>query len=150
MQFLNKFKNRHGTMDATGVGLSAICVLHCLFLPATAAAAPMLAPELGGAIGLSHDWHLVLLALAAPVSLIGLGWSVRATKAGWRLFAIGLFGLALMAVGASHIVSPAVETALTLAGVTVLAGAHFANWRMRARAGHVHARDCGICEHDHA
>ncbi len=138
------------TLDATGVGLSFICMLHCLLLPAAASAAPMLAPELGEVVGLSHDWHLVLLALAAPVSLIGLGWGVRSTQGGWKLFAVGLFGLALMAIGASHIVPRLVETILTLTGVSILAIAHFVNWRMRGRAGHDHERDCGLCEHDHA
>ncbi|WP_339336429.1 MerC domain-containing protein [uncultured Maricaulis sp.] len=141
--------NHHGKLDATGVGLSALCIAHCLFLPAAAAATPMLAPEAGELFGLSHDWHLILLALAAPVSLIGLGWSVRSTGAGWPIFAIGLAGLAIMALGASHVFPQPIETVLTLSGVTVLAGAHFANWRSRARAGHVHERDCGLCD-DHA
>jgi hypothetical protein len=149
MRFLDTFRTRQSTLDATGVGLSALCVLHCLFLPAAASAAPMLVPELGEAAGLTHDWHLTLLAIAAPVSLIGLGWSVRATHAGWRLFAVGLLGLALMAIGASHVFDRTIETVLTLAGVSVLAFAHLANWRTRTRAGHVHARDCGICEHEH-
>lgn len=138
------------TLDATGVGLSFICMLHCLLLPAAASAAPMLAPELGEVVGLSHDWHLILLALAAPVSLIGLGWGVRTTEGGWKVFAVGLFGLGLMAIGASHIVPRLAETILTLSGVTILAGAHFVNWRYRGRSGHDHERDCGLCEHDHA
>ncbi|MHA6288109.1 MerC domain-containing protein [Maricaulis sp. CAU 1757] len=146
--FSPRSASRNSTrLDAAGIGLSALCVAHCLFVPAAAAATPMLAPGLGESLGLSHDWHLVLLAFAAPVSLIGLGWGMRATRAGWTVFAIGLFGLALMAVGASHVVGPATETALTLVGVTILAGAHVANWRARNRAGHVHARECGLCEH---
>lgn len=137
-------------LDATGVGLSALCIAHCLFLPAAAAATPMLVPEAGELFGLSHDWHLILLAIAAPVSLIGLGWSVRTTGAGWPILLIGLLGLALMATGASHVFERSIETVLTLTGVTILAGAHFANWRTRARAGHVHVRDCGLCDdHDH-
>ena len=135
-------------LDATGVGLSVLCVAHCLFVPAAAAATPMLAPGLGESFGLSHDWHLAMLALAAPVSLIGLGWGMRTTRAHWPVFAIGLLGLALMALGASHLFSAAIETGLTLIGVTILAGAHLANWRRRARAGHEHRRDCGLCEHE--
>jgi len=141
--------DNQGKLDATGVGLSALCIAHCLFLPAAAAATPMLAPEAGALLGLSHDWHLLLLAIAAPVSLVGLGWSVRATRAGWPIFVVGLVGLSIMALGASHVFSATIETVLTLTGVTVLAGAHFANWRTRARAGHVHERDCGLCD-DHA
>ena len=104
--------DNQGKLDATGVGLSALCIAHCLFLPAAAAATPMLAPEAGELLGLSH-------------------------------------GLSIMALGASHVFSTTIETVLTLTGVIVLAGAHFANWRTRARAGHVHERDCGLCD-DHS
>ena len=145
----SQISSHHGKLDATGVGLSVLCLAHCLFLPAAAAATPMLVPEAGELFGLGHDWHLILLAIAAPVSLIGLGWSVRTTQAGWPILLVGLFGLALMALGASHVFDRLVETVLTLTGVTILAGAHLANWRSRARAGHVHERDCGLCD-DHA
>jgi hypothetical protein len=142
------FGNRQGSLDATGVGLSVICMLHCLLLPAAASAAPLLSPELGSLFGLDHDWHIILLAAAAPISLIGLGWGMRAVHAGWRVFSAGLTGLLLMAAGASHVFGPTAETVLTLIGVSVLGGAHIMNWRARARAGHVHARDCGLCEHE--
>jgi len=142
------FGNRQESLDVTGVGLSVVCILHCLLVPTAASAAPLLSPEIGSLFGLSHDWHLVLLAIAAPVSLVALGWGMKTVRAGWRVFAAGLAGLALMAIGASHAFGPLAETVLTLTGVTVLAGAHLANWWARARAGHVHARDCGLCEHE--
>ena len=142
------FGSRQESLDVTGVGLSVACILHCLLVPTAASAAPLLSPEIGSLFGLSHDWHLIMLALAAPVSLIALGWGMKSVKAGWRVFAAGFAGLLLMAIGASHAFGPVAETALTLTGVTVLAGAHLANWRARARAGHVHARDCGLCEHE--
>ena len=149
MPLLGKIRNRQSALDASGVGLSVICMLHCLLLPAAASAAPILSPELGDLFGLSHAWHPALLAIAAPVSLLGLGWSVRSTEGGWRLLAAGLLGLMVMGVGASHVFGSLAETVLTLIGVTILALAHLANWRARARAGHDHERDCGICEHDH-
>lgn len=142
------FANRQESLDVTGVGLSVVCILHCLLVPTAASAAPLLSPELGSLFGLSHDWHLVLLALAAPVSLVALGWGMRTVQAGWRVFLGGMFGLGLMAVGASHVFGPVAETVLTLTGVTILAGAHLANWMARARAGHVHRRDCGLCERE--
>jgi hypothetical protein len=140
--------NRQRSLDATGVSLSVICILHCLLVPTAASAAPLLSPELGSLFGLSHDWHIVMLALAAPVSLVALGWGMKSVEAGWRIFAAGLSGLVLMAIGASHVFGSLAETVLTLTGVTVLAGAHLVNWRARARAGHVHRRDCGLCEHE--
>jgi hypothetical protein len=138
------------SMDAAGVSLSLACLVHCLVFPTAAVAAPMLAPNLGEAFGADHTWHLGLLALAAPIAIIGLGWSARVSGAGRNVFFAGLVGLVLMGLGAGHFFGTLGDLAMTLAGVTILAGAHIANWRSRTRAGHVHVRDCGICEeHSH-
>ncbi len=150
MRWMPRINLENGTLDLTGVSLSAVCVAHCLLFPVAAAAAPMLAPGLGEALGASHAWHLGLLAIAAPISLLALGWSVRASRARWPVLALGLLGLSLMTVGALHLSSSLIETALTLTGVTVLAAAHLINWRAQARAGHDHESDCGLCEHEHA
>ncbi len=150
MTWLPKITRENGTLDLTGVSLSAVCVAHCLLFPVAAAAAPMLVPGLGEVLGASHAWHLGLLAIAAPVSLLALGWSVRASAARWPVLAFGLLGLALMAIGALHLSSQLVETVLTLTGVVILAAAHLINWRAQARAGHDHESDCGLCEHEHA
>ena len=149
MRFPRLTLTRHRALDATGLGLSALCVVHCLAFPAAAVAAPMLAPEVGEMFGGGETAHLILLALAAPVSLLALGWSVRSTRGGWPLFLTGLAGLVLMGLGVSHIGGELGETLLTLAGVSVLAAAHLINWRRRAAAGHDHERDCGLCDHAH-
>ena len=140
--------DHHNRLDVTGVSLSLICLAHCLLFPAAAAAAPLLAPGLGESFGLAHEWHLGLLALAAPVSLIGLGWGVKVSDGSWRLLAAGLVGLALMALGASHLFSSLIETVLTLTGVSIVAVAHGLNYTQRRRRGHDHERDCGMCEDD--
>lgn len=145
LNVLRKSKSAN-TIDATGIGLSALCVAHCLLLPTAAAAVPLLAPGIVELFGDTHEWHWTLLAIAAPVSLVGLGWGAYVTRSGWLTIVVGLAGLALMALGAMHLYGPVMETVLTLAGVTVLAGAHVANWRARARHGHVHDRDCGLCD----
>jgi hypothetical protein len=147
----NLKSGQHATsLDATGVGLSVLCVAHCLFFPIAAAVAPMLIPGASHAIGGDHSVHTVLFLIAAPVSLIGLLWGIRASGSGRLTLIAGLLGLALMGLGFSHLFAPVIETALTILGVSVLAGAHIANWRTRARAGHMHERDCNICEtHNH-
>lgn len=132
--------------DAAGVGLSALCVAHCLLFPATAVAAPMLAPGLSEALGLGHEWHIGLLLVAIPISLLALGWGARRNGGGWALLAVGVLGLGLMTLGALHLFAFWIETALTLAGVTILAVAHLANWRIRWKHGHDHRRDCAVCE----
>jgi hypothetical protein len=139
------------TLDASGVSLSILCVAHCLAVPIIAATAPMLAPGLSEFFGLSHAWHIGLFALAAPVSLFGLVWGTKITKAGWPIIAFGILGLSLMALGAAHLFSALTETAITLLGVAILAGSHIANWRARTQKGHVHENECNLCEdHDHA
>lgn len=138
-----------GALDATGVSLSAVCVAHCLVFPAAAVAAPLLIPGLGEALGASHAWHLGLLAIAAPVSILALGWSVRTTRGKWPILLAGLAGLALMTLGVLHLFSPVIELVITLAGVSILAAAHLINWLARNRAGHDHVSDCGLCEHEH-
>jgi hypothetical protein len=147
---LPKINLQNGTLDLTGVSLSAVCVAHCLFFPVAAAALPMMAPGFSDVLGASHAWHFGLLAIAAPVSLFALGWSVRASHARWPVLALGLLGLTLMMIGALHLSSQLVETVITLAGVGLLAAAHLINWRAQARAGHDHESDCGLCEHEHA
>lgn len=149
MALLPKINLQDGTLDLTGVSLSVVCVAHCLLFPVAAAAAPMLVPGLGEVLGASHAWHFGLLAIAAPVSLLALGWSVRASRARWPVLALGLLGLTLMMIGALHLSSQLLETVITLTGVTVLAAAHLLNWRAQARAGHDHESGCGLCEHEH-
>ncbi|SDM36644.1 MerC mercury resistance protein [Maricaulis salignorans] len=149
MALLPKFNLQNGSLDLTGVSLSAVCVAHCLLFPVAAAAAPMLVPGLGEMLGASHAWHFGLLAIAAPISILALGWSVRTSRARWPVLALGLLGLSLMAIGALHLSSQLVETIITLTGVTILAAAHLVNWHSQARAGHDHASDCGLCEHEH-
>ncbi|MBI1235150.1 MAG: MerC family mercury resistance protein [Alphaproteobacteria bacterium] len=134
-------------LDMSGTGLSLICLLHCLALPTAAVAAPALAPELAERLSLVDGRaHLILFLLAAPVTLLAFFWGERTMRAGrWTMAFAGL-GLVLMLTGAAHIVAQPVETILTVTGVSLLMGAHIANWRRRQAEGHVHARDCGMCE----
>jgi hypothetical protein len=155
-RMISKLKSaKHATsLDATGVGLSVLCMAHCLFFPIAATAAPMLVPGMGHAMGTDPTVHIILFLIAAPVSLIGLLWGIRASGGGKLTLITGLLGLVLMGLGFSHLFASIGETLLTASGVSILAGAHIANWRTRARAGHIHERDCNMCEphsheHDH-
>lgn len=134
-------------LDMSGTGLSLVCLLHCLALPTAAVAAPALAPELAERLSLVDGRaHLILFLLAAPVTLLAFFWGERTMRAGrWTMAFAGL-GLVLMLTGASHIAAQPMESILTVAGVSLLMGAHIANWRRRQAQGHVHARDCGMCE----
>jgi len=134
-------------LDVSGTGLSVICLLHCLALPTAAVAAPALAPELAERLSLvDGQAHLFLFLIAAPVTLLAFFWGERTMRAGrWTMIFAGS-GLILMLTGASHIVAQPIESVLTVAGVSLLIGAHIANWRRRQAQGHDHERECGMCE----
>ncbi len=134
------------SMDAAGVGISVLCVIHCLTLPVAAVAAPMLVPGLTDTLGHGHGLHLWMLAAAIPVSLGGLWWSMRVTRSGRNVFLVAVLGLAFMILGAAHLLSDLLATSVTLLGVTILAAAHIYNWKSRGRTGHNHKTDCGICD----
>jgi hypothetical protein len=134
-------------LDVSGASLSVICLLHCLALPTAAVAAPALAPEIAERLSLvDGQAHFWLFLIAAPVTLLAFFWGERTMRAGkWTMLVAGS-GLALMLAGASHLFAQPAESLLTMAGVSLLIGAHIANWRRRQSEGHDHARECGMCE----
>jgi hypothetical protein len=114
-------------LDRSAIGLSGLCLVHCLALPITALAIPSLAAA-------AHaEWvHLVLVLVAAPLSAMALfrsgGW-----RSGWILIA-ATTGLGLLTAGALA-QAAADETILTVVGGICLTVAHLINLR---RERHVH------------
>lgn len=117
-------------LDGFAVCASFTCMVHCLGLPLLFAALPAIADR----ISPGENFHLVVLLLAVPTSAIAL-------IGGWRRhhafvpLVVGAAGLALMALGLAFHARAAVETAVTVAGSLLLAGAHIANWRNRRLSG---------------
>jgi len=108
------------------VGASAVCLVHCLALPLVIAAMPALTNVLDVPI----SFHLVMLALALPISGFALMTGFR--RHGAVLPAIvGGVGLVLLAAGTLLLSKPALETGVTVMGGLLLAGAHIKNWRLR-------------------
>lgn len=113
-------------LDGVGVGISGLCILHCLLLPLIIA----LAPVWSSWLALPEDLHVWLLAMALPFSGIVL-W--RASKRYTRTKAslgLGVAGLALMSAGI-FIEREIAEVAVTTAGAILVAIAHLRNWRCR-------------------
>jgi hypothetical protein len=123
-------------LDASAVGLSALCLVHCLALPALA----LLLPVLG--LWAHAEWvHVVFVLVAAPVALLSfVDLSARRTRS-WPLATAAIAGLALMIAGALEFPTAADERVLTVLGGLLLAGAHLANWRRRHHDAH-----CAACE----
>lgn len=114
--------------DISAIGLSGLCLLHCLALPALAAFLPMLAA------GADAAWvHLLLLALAAPLAATGLWCSHRQCPLPWVLWLLAGFGLVALLAGALGWPTESRETVLTVAGSLSLAAAHVWNWFRRLR-----------------
>jgi len=120
-------------LDIGAIGLSGLCVAHCLLLPVAFAALPLVSPT-----GENHLVHQVLVLIAAPVTLWALGRS-----GGWKRPAVlvpALIGFVFLTAGAYVTALEAHETLLTITGALLIALAHLLNWR------HVpHGHD-----HDHA
>lgn len=119
-------------LDFSAIGVSGLCLVHCLASGAFVvglSAVSLTAPA-------SHEFHLYTLTIAAVLAAwaLGRGW-LRLRRI--APVALGGLGIALMAVGVHPAMIGWPEVALTVAGVTVLAGAHVLNWRGLRKA------DCG-------
>ena len=113
--------------DAFALGVSGLCLGHCLALPALGAILPFI-----GALAHPEWIHVLFLVLAAPASLVAL-----VVPGGWRrpwvriTCALGLAGLvAGLPWGASEMA----EITFTSLGSAFLLCAHVLNLRSRSHA----------------
>lgn len=109
-------------LDRIAIGLSALCVVHCV-----ATAALVAGFALAGSL-LSHEIHSIALAVAVVLGVVALGGG--ALRHG-RIepCVIGGAGLGLMGAALTLDHGPA-EMWTTLAGVSLLALAHYRNGRI--------------------
>lgn len=119
--------------DASAIGLSGLCLLHCLALPVLAALLPALAAW-------SHaEWvHAAFVLLAFPLAGLALWRSHRVRPLPASLWALSASGLVALTLGAVGWPAESLETPITVAGSVMLASAHAWNWRRR----HARARSC--------
>lgn len=125
--------HRMSLLDRAAIGLSGVCLVHCLALPVAALFLPMLA----GA-GKGTEWlHVLLVAVAAPVSTLALrhGWlHHRQVMPAYPAAAGFTLMLGALAVHGS------LEAVLTVVGGLLVAAGHLLNWRLlQRRALSVHA-----------
>lgn len=119
-------------LDKLAIGLSILCLVHCLALPI----AVLVAPALEAAVlGTESPVHWVLLALALPVSCYAL-WHGFRHHGHRNALVLGIAGLAVMVFAVSHVTSRALEVPLTVVGVLLLLVAHLLNLRHNARCSH--------------
>lgn len=115
-------------LDGSAIGLSGLCLVHCLALPVAAAVSPMLG------VWSEAEWvHLTFVLLAAPLSAAALVMTRPRRPAAMALAATGL------ALLAGALFFHEAETAMTVAGGLILASGHLVNWRGRLHPPHAHA-----------
>ncbi|MFE9083508.1 MerC family mercury resistance protein [Brevundimonas sp. NPDC003935] len=113
--------------DAAAIGLSALCMIHCLALPLLAAALPFLG------LFTETPWlHWVFAATAAPIAAWNLSRPMTDGHRNWRLLSLGSLGVLLLFLAAAEWPSHELEKLVTIAGGLVLAAAHGLNWRKRS------------------
>ncbi len=110
-------------LDGAAVGLSALCLIHCLALPLVVAGLPLFAQFAEGHL------HLQMLAIVLPLSIVALGLGFRHHRS-VRIVAAGFVGMAILVFGATVAHSAlglAADRAFTVAGALTLAAAHYYN-----------------------
>jgi len=125
-------------LDFTSIGLSGLCLVHCLALPFLIAFLPV------AGVFANNEWvHPILVLIAAPMSL----WAIIASNAWrkWRVSALIATGLALLGLAAFVEALEPYEVAMSVIGATCIAAAHLINY-LSNRVAHVHNKDC---EHTH-
>lgn len=122
-------ERRVGLLDRAAIGLSGLCVVHCL---ATVALTATLASA--GAALADPAWHEAGFLLAIAIGAVALGRGFRLHRERLPL-ALGGGGLALMASGL-FVPHGGAEIGATVAGVTLLAFAHRLNARHHRLVGH--------------
>ena len=117
--------NPTARLDLYAVGLSTLCVLHCVALPVLVAVMPMVAQAAE-----SELVHRLLAAAAVPVSLRVI-WKTRPVSDNWLFAGAALLGLGLLLLGAFVEALSAYEEPITVAGGVLLGSAHIWHWVRR-------------------
>jgi MerC mercury resistance protein len=110
-------------LDKSAMTLSGLCLVHCL------AGTLLLTVFAASSEWLSHNVHLVGLAIALPLAAVAL-WRGVAVHGRIGVAVLGAFGIALMAASLFIGHGASGEIALSVAGVILLGLAHY--WNLRA------------------
>jgi hypothetical protein len=127
-----------GLLDLLGLGLSALCLIHCIALPMVLIALPTLATF--GHDDHHHWLHLALALVLVPLAFASLlpGYLRHRRTA---VMAGGALGVAAILIGAflEGWLGESAVTALTIAGSLCLIGAHWINLSVGRTPGTAHA-----------
>lgn len=113
------------TLDGAAVGLSFMCLIHCLALPVTSAFLP-----LAGVLAEAEWIHQLLVLTALPVTALAIARHGK-SSVGLSFIAPAVLGLMLLLAAAFLDALHDFETPLTVAGAILLASAHAWRWAHR-------------------
>lgn len=115
-------------LDKFAVSTSALCAIHCLFLPIILS----VFPAVGSTIFGQESFHLWLLILVIPPSLVALFIGCRQHK-NWLVAILGVSGISILiftAIYGHDVLGHDGERTATLIGVSVIAIRHLQNFRL--------------------
>ena len=124
--------------DRAAIGLSLVCVIHCLLTPVAIA----MIPALGATFLEDETFHYAVLFLVLPTSLFALTLGCLKHR-GFDILVIGLSGLLvlfLVPILGEEVTGELGEKILTVAGATIIAYAHVRNFTL-CRQRDCHAAD---------
>lgn len=113
---------RSGILDRWAIGLSGLCLVHCV----TSAVIVALVATAGGAL-LDPIFHEIGLGLAIVIAVIAMGWGYYEHRRVLPV-AVASLGIGVMA-GALSLGHVPMEIPLTMLGVSLLALGHWLNRR---------------------
>jgi hypothetical protein len=115
-------------LDGFAIGASGVCLAHCLILPIFLVLMP------GGSelLGLHEFFHILLLVIAIPTSLLAL-WSGKRRHGQPLPLLGGGIGLIGLSFGVIFEDMGNAGTAFTVLGSLILIMVHITNWRILTR-----------------
>ena len=115
-------------LDRTAVGLSTLCVLHCLALPLLIVVAPFLGQFAEGHL------HAQMLVIVLPLSSLALTLGFRRHRS-LQIIAAGVVGMLLLTLGGTVMHDQfgiVADRIFTISGAIILSVSHWFN----SRSGH--------------
>lgn len=118
------------------MGLSALCLVHCLLIPVLLGFMPVLAETF-----IQHEhFHLVMVGFVLPVAALGLipGYLRTRQVTALRWGFAGLFLLTAAALGGHEMFGERLEMVVSVIGATCLFRAHWLNHAAKCKCPHGH------------
>ncbi|KJZ01545.1 MULTISPECIES: MerC domain-containing protein [Pseudoalteromonas] len=112
--------------DKAAIGLSMLCLVHCLILPFLL----LVLPPVAGLLALSDEaFHEWLLIAVLPISVLALGFGYVRHKSG-LVVGLGLMGCTFLVL-ATILGEQRGETLFTVLGSMLISYAHLRNYALR-------------------